>query len=330
MMHVDPAVLLRSIDVLAESHRAAAESHRAALAAIEVLRSMVAGSIHQTACNENVGATVQAVAPAVAFVAPIAAASKAAKSNTEKSHKRRAELNKLGLPANYRGSLKAARAAAAQGATSATPEKVAPTVSPVAPDSSDSSFSLMSQDNDDGDENARARRCNYFSEKVAPEVSPGASASASDTVLNFRVTADQVESLTADVHGIVQERTRFPHQMLASTTVGYINELLKNGVSPRTIREAVHWAAPMAKAPIKTFWYFARPDGAIATAHADAMRAAEIAQPTLPLPATPQQGGQHGRPVQSSARAPGRWPGRSPAELTRERAEQSRAARDSN
>jgi len=269
---------------------AAIASHNAAIASLRAMRTVVAATAH-------------AVAPVVAFVAPIAAAPaarKAATSNTEKSHKRRAELNTLGLPANYRGSLKAARDADAQGATSATPEIVAPTVSPVAPDSSDSSFFLMSQKDNDDDENAHERTCNFFRKKVAPEVSPSVSASGSDAVMNFPVTANQVESLTAEVHRIVQERARFPHEMDASVTAAYVGELLKNGVNPDTIRGATHRGAPKAKAPIKSFYYFARPDSAILTAHADALRAAKIAQPTLPIPLTPQQGGQYGRPAQSS------------------------------
>jgi hypothetical protein len=67
-------------------------------------------------------------------------------------------------------------------------------------------------------------------------------------------------------------------------------QLLKIGVSPQTIREATRVAAPRAGGPIQTFRYFAKPHGAIMNAHADALRAAAIAPPTLPLPLTPQRG----------------------------------------
>jgi hypothetical protein len=283
MTLLDATTLLHSIDALVECQRAA-------LAAIEVLRSIVAGSI-QTACNERVEAAVRVVAPAVALAQPAAAPTKKpVMSNTERSRKRRGALAARGYPPKTTGRIERLDEVQRKcNGDSVAP--VAPCVAPVAPDSS---FSFDSRRDDDG-ENVRARRCNEkcnenYQRSVAPD----------DNLVNFRVTADQTENLAADVHRIAQQRARFPHQMLASTTAGYINGLLKNGVSPRTIREAVHWAAPLAKAPIKTFWYFARPDGAIATAQAEAMRAAEIAQPTLPLPATSQRGGQHGRPAQSS------------------------------
>ena len=80
MTLLDATTLLHSIDALVECQRAA-------LAAIEVLRSIVAGSIDQTACNENGGATVQACVPAVALVAPASATPRTKPmSSTERSH----------------------------------------------------------------------------------------------------------------------------------------------------------------------------------------------------------------------------------------------------
>jgi hypothetical protein len=101
---------------------------------------MVAASIERAACNENVGATVRAVAPAAVALVALTTTTPATEkrgplSNTERSHKRRAGLRKLGLSAKHPGSLDAARLQAERGCNGDFVGPVAPSVAPVAPSS---------------------------------------------------------------------------------------------------------------------------------------------------------------------------------------------------
>jgi len=93
------------------------------------------------------------------------------------------------------------------------------------------------------------------------------------SISGFPITAEQVERLTDDVHGIISERARWPHRMIRAVTARLVEALLRVGVNPQIIRDAVRDAAPRARAPIKTFGYFMGPSGPIMRAHAECLRA---------------------------------------------------------
>ncbi len=312
------------LDAVIAIHDARIASLKAALAdpgwSIEISAALIASVVAPTAPIAR--STDTAVAPASAPIAAPAPKTRAMTS-TERSHRRRAELAELNLPAKWPGNRPGsskdaraalrlaldgradteiatltglvlrdvraimnspARAAAAVGCNGATGCNGARSVAPVAPPSSN----FLNLNNNDDDDDSRARRCNEKS------VAPLESVAPSESVVTFPSAADQTERLVVDVERALKDNVKFPLSIASidrKDLAIHLDRLVNGGISPQFIRETIpivaQRAGPMSRAG-------AHIERSIRNAYAE--NSARETQPTLPFSPTPQRGYKgHGR-----------------------------------